>query len=139
MARPSEKHILLASELVRAEQSGDPDWILMAENAICAWAGINVAHTEQGLTEEAVAEIDQFLREAGFTVRGNSQQDRDEIAAKAREPYARNIEANIARLNVLAEDAQESAGKVRAGTESMFYVGMREGLKRAISVLEGRG
>lgn len=54
--------------------------------------------------------------------------------------HANNL--NIARLRQLSWDADEKAqqaGKDEKWGNCEYYIGMRDGLKRAINVLEGRG
>jgi hypothetical protein len=57
--------------------------------------------------------------------------------------YQKDLAANVARLQQLAADADEKKAdfaNTEAGrNESRYYAGMRDGLLRAISVIEGRG
>ena len=53
----------LAQALYDAEESGDTDEIIGAENAIIVRLNIPLNETEQGLTQAATDKIDAFLRE----------------------------------------------------------------------------
>lgn len=133
MPREHSKAARLAAALVVAETKGDSDAIVEAENDIAHWLGLDPDHTEQGLTQEAADAVDEFLREQGFTVRGRDAN----YEARATEHAA-----NIAKLHQLAQDSElKMAEFTSAGRQldAAHYAGMRDGLLRAINVLEGRG
>ena len=59
-----------------------------------------------------------------------------------RTAYERDHAANIARLEQLAQDADEKAVEFRQADrkiDAAFYAGMCSGLSRAINVLNGNG
>lgn len=53
--------IALALSLRRAVSAGDEEAMVFAENDICYRLGISLDETEQGLTENAVAQVEAFV------------------------------------------------------------------------------